>query len=183
MPPQLLHVQVHQLSGAIPHVPHRDAGGPVGVVQAAHPVAPQHPVDRGPGPAKGRGQVVRPAFRPPTGPQDLPLGPPVQAVRQAVGAAGAVLQAGLPLLAEPLQPLVGGGPGHVHRLGSPGDRPSQLLDPLDQHPSAERGQPCPTMSHESLLSVGVATPTVKEALLVSTTFVGTTARAGRRASA
>ena len=53
---------------------------------------------------------------------------------------------------------------------------TQLQDPFHQQKTSLRGQLRPTMGHESLLSVGVHTPTVMEALAVSTTLVGTTAR-------
>lgn len=56
--PQFLHVQVQQLSGAVLLVADGHPGGSVGVIQAGDPVAGQHPVDRGAGPAEDRLQVV-----------------------------------------------------------------------------------------------------------------------------
>jgi hypothetical protein len=59
----------------------------------------------------------------------------------------------------------------------PNNRPAVDEDSFHQRGPAHRRELSPSMSQESLLSVGVATPTVREALAKSTTSVGTTAHA------
>src|SRR6266540_2045995 len=161
---QLLHVDMHQLPGTFPLVADGDPGGPR---------MPQH-----------RPQSVGTVARAPASPQDAVYVPRRQGVGSAVRRGGAILEAKQPFLPVALDPLGHSCPRHPSRCSGGRLSPPLEENPIYQQPSAERGESRPTMSHESLLSVRSRQPqTVKEALLMSTTFVGTTpSPAGRRSA-
>jgi len=154
--PELLHVQVEELPRAFQAVADGDAGGSIGVSEPVHPVTKKNPVHGGARTAQGGSEVVRSSLGPPALPQDPPLLPAMQGMRRAVGPARAIPEAGFSLLAEPGDPLVGGGAGHPDRLRRLRWCPPEHQHPIDQQPAAERSQLGPRMSHESLLSVRTA---------------------------
>jgi hypothetical protein len=179
-PAQLLHVEVDELPDPILLVADRGAGGPVGVVQAGQAVAAEDPVHRGPGHPQLRTEPVRSPLQAATNGQDLADLGRWQGVGAAAGPGRAVLEPRLSLLPVAAEPLVDRRSGHPGSLGGLPGHPAQDRHPLHQQKPPLRRQLRPTMGHESLLSAGVHTPTVMEALAVSTTLVGTTASPGER---
>src|SRR6266496_4314184 len=80
----------------------RDPRGAVDVLESAHTVPAEDPVDGGAGTAQPRGQPVRPPLGLPASPEDLPLRSGCQRLGAVVGPAGALLQSWGSLLTEPL---------------------------------------------------------------------------------
>jgi hypothetical protein len=120
---------------------------------------------------------------PSASPQDAVYVPRRQGVGSAVRRGGAILEAKQPFLPVALHRLGHSCPGDPSRCSGGRLSPPLEENPIHHQPSAERGESRPTMSHESLLSVRSRQPqTVKEALLVSTTFVGTTTSSAQNSS-
>jgi hypothetical protein len=130
---QLLDVQVDQIAGPVMLVAaDRPAGGTVQPGQPVHPVADQHPMDRGgwqpqPGGDAGRTEPLTAAQ-----PEDALLNLGGGSPGAVGGDAGPVNQASLAQLLVEAPPAVGGGARDAHLVGDVGDRPPRLGgDPTD----------------------------------------------------
>ncbi len=135
-PPQRLHVDVEQLTGMVPYVPHRHARGGIQVAQPGEALAAEHRVDR----RAGLAHEGTEPMRPPT--QAEPQCPDLLRLflwsrpRRDAGARGALLKASWPFQPPAMEPLIGRGARDAQRRGSLAYRPTHVHDSLhEQQPS------------------------------------------------
>jgi hypothetical protein len=109
-PTELLHVDVDELARPVPLVAHRYRRGTVKVIQTRQAVTAEHRVDGRTWVAELGSEAVRTHLQAPTSPEDPLDLVSWQRPRTAAGGRGPILEPCLPLVAEPTDPLVGGGP-------------------------------------------------------------------------
>ena len=179
--PELLHVEMQQVAGGVVLVADRLPGDAVQAVEPVEAAAPQHGVDRGAGDPERPLDAMRPeSLRASHGADaSLQLGRRAPGMRARGGAA--VLEPCRSLRPEAPQPLGNGVAGDAEVASDLSLGPAGVHFPHELE-SGQRRQPRVTMGHEGVLSSLLPcchTQQRARPLILSTTYVGTTASRSR----